>query len=479
VYHPARVSAGGGSTYDLNGIQLLVQTGSWQIDLAERYALAVLGADFNGSAHVAAANYYANTWLRDSYAWGTIPSLRDSSVGAYTSTELEYWLGRQQSFGGWFTAPKSGYFDETPTLISAVLDAYKVTGNLGVVLRSLSEIERGWNWLARGFIKRDAGSAWLIYANVPPHVAADWADQIGRHGYATQLEAEWYWATRSLGIMETLAGHPAKAAYFSSFAAHIRADINRLLWTVGVPSSLHAAPVPAFGHYRSWVAPRDYFELDSNFLCIVYGIADAKQAASIAGFVQQHDGYLLGIGTPGIVPARVLYGDYAPADYAAKHDRVGPGKYQSAYWPTIGSLAAIGLVRTGDVTEARRVLLQLSGAIVRDKDLREWYTDAGVAEGAPAFQWAARMFIVALYEGYLGIDEYAAPRGRAIETGIRVRAPAGAGSSDVAIGGRSVPVVVSGQGPTLHLSVAGQARSGAAVREQLLCAGCSLDAEWL
>ncbi|MGH2410156.1 MAG: hypothetical protein ACRDGS_07270, partial [Chloroflexota bacterium] len=63
---PAR--AGGGAGYGLSAIQPLVLTGNPTLDLAQRYALAVLATDFTGETHVAAAGYYTNPWIRDSFA---------------------------------------------------------------------------------------------------------------------------------------------------------------------------------------------------------------------------------------------------------------------------------------------------------------------------------------------------------------------------------------------------------------------------
>lgn len=471
-------AAGGGSSYDISGIELLVQTGDPQVDLAERYALAVLGANFNGVAHVAATTYYVVPWLRDSFAWGMIPSLRDSSIRSYSSTELEYWLKRQLPFGGWVTASTSGYFDETPILISAVLDMYNITGNIASVRRSLPRLERAWQWLAAGYIRPVHGSSWLIFASVPPHISADWADQIGRTGYTTQVEALWYWATRSLGIMEGLAGRAKQATYYTRFASHIRSDINTILWTNSAPYVLNAPAVGSFGHYRSWLGPRDYFELDSNVLCVVYGIANAAQSRSILQFIHEHDAYLLGLGTATGVPAKVLYGDYSPKDYAAKHGRLGPGQYQNGYWPGLGALVAIGFAQIGDTQEARAILLQLSRATIRDGDVREWYREDGTANGAPAFQWAARMFLVALYEAYLGLDSYTVIRGGTIRTGIQLHAPLGTAAADVAFLGRQIHVSVGGQGSQVRLTVAGQSLTSRLVSGTLLCSGCTLHANW-
>lgn len=470
--------AGGGGNYSLAGINLLVQSGDPTIDQAERYALAVLGQDFDGTTHVAAAGYYTNPWIRDSYAWGMIPARGGSSLGSYATGELAYWLGREQPFGGWLTAPKSGYYDETAILIAAVLDAYRVDGDLGLVARALPKLEHGWRWLEHSYVRPHMGSTALIYANVPPHVAADWADQIGRSGYATQLEALWYWATRCLGLMEGLTDHPRQAQFYLAFAARIRADINRLLWTVSAPTALHAQPVAAFGHYRSWLGPRDYFELDSNALCIIYGIADGARAAGIDQFVVEHAGYLLGLEGGSGVPARVVYGDYDPRDYAAKHGRLAPGRYQSAYWPTVGALVAVALARAGDRTTARAIIERLAAAFVSGGDIREWYGADGAGQGAPAFGWAARMFIIALYAAYLGVSGYDSAPGMAIAAGIQFRAPLGSGDAAVLYHGRQLTVSVSGAGHSVRVLIGGALQRAAVIPGDLLCAHCAVRAEW-
>lgn len=470
--------AGGFGGYGLAGIQVLVETGNPTLDLGQRYALAVLGADFTGTTHVASAPYYDNPWIRDSFAWGMIPSRTGDSLSAYSSTELAFWLGRQQSFGGWLTAPRSGYFDETPILISAALDAYRVSGNLAALRTALPRLERGWRWLDRGFIRPSQGSSVLIYANVPPHTAADWADQVARRGYATQLEALWYWATYSLASIERILHHPTSAAYYANFAARIKSDINRLLWITDAPFVEDAPAVAPFGHYRSWVGPRGYFELDSNFLCIVYGIADSAQATSIDNFVSAHASYLLGLGTGQGVPARVLYGNYDPRDYAGKHERLGPGRYQSAYWPTVGALVALGYARSGRVLEARAILLRLAEAFAAGNDIREWYSVDGVGMGAPAFGWAARMFLVALYAAYLGVGWYDQGSGRPAAPGLILEEPAGAGDADLSYHGREIRLRVGGQGAMVRVAIGPRVARTPIVPGPLLCAGCTVRVAW-
>lgn len=393
---PRTIARAGGGGPDIAGIRVLVPTADPDVDMAQRYALAIVARNFNGETHAASAGYYGNPWIRDSFAWGMVPASTDPSIAAYSRAEIRFWLARQQRFGGWLTARKSGYFDETPILIAAVLDAYRTTGDSTLIRDALPKLERGWRWMAGSYVRRARGSAFLLYANVPPHIASDWVDQIARTGYATQLEALWYHATTSLASLEEVLGRHAISMRFAAFATGIRRDINRLLWTTRAPYAFGAPAVPAFGHYRSWRGPRDYFELDSNALCILYGIANRRQAASIHRFVLEHAGYLLGLDTHTGIPARVLYGDYLPADYASKRNRIGVGRYQSAYWPTVGSLVALALARIGDTDEARLLLVRMARAFESGGDIREWYGLDGVGQGAPHFQWAARMYIIAV-----------------------------------------------------------------------------------
>lgn len=470
--------AGGFGLPGVNGITLLVRTGDPRLDLAERYALAVLGADYTGSAHAAAVNYYGNPWIRDSFAWGTVPSVLGPSLAAYSSSELRYWLARQQPYGGWLTAPKSGYFDETPILISAVLNGYQVTGDLVLMREALPRLERGWNWLWRGFVRPTRGSRYLIWANAPPHVAADWVDQVGRHGYATQLEALWYEATRSLGIMERLTGHDTAAERYAHLAVSIRSDINRLLWTTSSPYVYNAPAVAPFGHYRSWVGGHGYFELDSNMLCVLYGIATPAQSRSITAFVLQHQSRLLGLGQANMVPAKVVYGDYGPSDYALKHERLTNGAYQNGYWPTVGALAAMGFASVGDTAEARSILLALAGSIARAGDLREWFSPRGVGSGAPAFQWSARMFLLALYAAYLGVHLYARDDGSSVASGIALSAPSGAGAGSLTFHGRTVQFSERGTGRRVRLTGTYAPGYGAAIPGTALCAGCAIAVAW-
>ncbi|HVA88641.1 MAG TPA: hypothetical protein VNL71_02255, partial [Chloroflexota bacterium] len=305
-----------------------------------------------------------------------------------------------------------------------------------------------------------------------------WVDQVGRTGYATQLEALWYWGTHSLSVIEGIVHQPTQADYYGSFAVRIKNDINRLLWTTTAPYVLNAPQAPAFGHYRSWLGPRDYFELDSNFLCVLYGIADQSQAGRIEAFVSAHSSYLLGLNGGDGVPARVLYGDYAPEDYAGKHERVGLGRYQSAYWPTVGALVALGYARSGQVGEARAILLRLAEAFTSGGDIREWYGLNGQGSGAPSFGWAARMYLDALYAAYLGVGWYDDQPGTRATPGLALQDPAGSGDATLSYHGRVLQVSVSGQGAAVQTAIGSLTDHTSILPGPQLCAGCTVQVAW-
>ena len=83
-------------------------------------------------------------------------------------------------------------------------------------------------------------------------------------------------------------------------------------------------------------------------------MAAPRQRAGVLNVVAAHGSYLLG--GDGAGPARVLYGDYAPADYGPIHNWMRPGQYQSAYWPSVGGLLAVAAASNDCTTLALTVL---------------------------------------------------------------------------------------------------------------------------
>lgn len=364
--------------------------------------------------HSAGPGYDA-PWIRDSYAWGMIPSDVYPQLAVYTASELRYWMDHQAASGQWVSNAQSGYYDETAILICAALDTYRVTGTKALLAEQLPRLRKGWVWLRSNTTGRE--SSYLLWtpvqapaiANKQLPVSVDWADQVARRNYTGQLNLLWYRATQSMAVIESVLGNTSEATRANEYAKRIKTDFNRLFWTTSSIQTRNAPSVVPFGHYRSWYPDaRDYFELDTNFQAIVYGVADAAQTASILSFVQAHQEYLLGAEDGAPPPAKTVYGDYAPDDYAIVRHKIGDGVYHNAYWMSIGGLAARAYQRDGQATLTRRVLLGLAGAFKVGQPVAsaaEWYYATGQVGGVASYQWSARVFLDALYKAYLGADD--------------------------------------------------------------------------
>jgi len=422
---------------------LPVITGNPALDRAERVALEVLGGNQTEVGH-RAAPFYKGLWIRDSFAWGMVPD-DSGTLSTYAGSELRYWLARQQPDGSWVTFEYSGWYDETPILIAAVLDAYRLTGDIGMVRRALPALRRGWDWLHGRYIDRRHGSSCLLWASVRPqgaHWAADWADQVARPGYNPQLEGLWYRATHAMSALELLAGSQTAAMADAHVASCIARDANTTLWRVDAPAHLDARPLAPFGHYGAVPAGRDYFEVDGNALLVAASVATPSHRASVLGEVAARQRYLLGGDGGG--PARVVYGDYAPEDYGAIHNWMAPGRYQSAYWPSVGGLLAIAAARNDDIATSAAVL---DGLARRGADLStgfyEWYAADGTPGGASLYGWGARMYLLALYRAYLGVDD-SMSIGHPAD--LVLRAAPGPGRGALVRLGRHITIVGHGRG---------------------------------
>ena len=455
---PMRYAAhGAGTTAGAWALPLPVVTGDRALDGAERVALGVLAQDTQAGLHLASPSYNS-PWIRDSFAWGMIPWVGSlgGPLAPYSGSEIDYWLGHQQHDGSWVTNIYSGYYDETPIIIGALADSYALTGDRKALSRRLPAAERAWNTLRREAVQPRHGSPYLVWADLGAHVATDWADQVARVGYATGLEALWYHATRSMALLEAALGRPRTAARYDRFATGIAREINRLLWRTGAPHARDVVAVAAAGHYTAWLGGRDYFEVDSNALCILYGIAPQPRAASIARFLTAHAGYIFGLRSRAALPARTVYGDYEPADYARIHYGMADGVYQNGYWASVGALAAMALARSGDGGLALQVLRRIAAGLLRQGNTYEWYRADGRPSGAAYYQWPARLYLVALYATYLGLsDRWVPTPGRAAPI-----ACLGGGMAEVARAGRRLRIAVW-RGPRRGGGFACQARTGA------------------
>jgi hypothetical protein len=452
---------------------LPIVTGDSLLNHAERAALRVLAADQEGRVH-RAAPFYTRPWLRDSYAWGMVPD-DAGTLSTYARGELRYWLRHQQPFGGWLSFPYSGWYDETAIMIAAVLDAYRLTGDRGMVRRALPALRRGWAWLHGATDPRHDSRCllWVTLRPTGPPWAADWADQVARPGYTPQLEGLWYRATQAMAALEWLAGSRAAAHGYERSAECIAHDVNRLLWSVDAPAHRDARPLPAFGHYRAWPPGRHYFEIDGNALLLASGVAGPRRRADVLNVVAAHSSYLLG--GDGAGPARVLYGDYAPADYGPIHNWMRPGQYQSAYWPSVGGLLAVAAASNDCTTLALTVL---RGLARRNGDagsaFYEWYRGDGRpgSAGHGQYGWGARMYLLALYRAYLGVDD--APSITA-PADLVLRAAPGPARGELVRLGMHITIVGHGAGHVRYARLGRRILRSALIPARLLYNGAVLD----
>jgi hypothetical protein len=456
------------------------------LDEAKNEALSVLRGNLiergGRTLHSAGPGYDA-PWIRDSFAWGMIPSDAYPQLVPYATSELRYWLERQTPAGQWVSNPMSGFYDETAIMLCAAVDAYRVTGDKTLLAESLPRLRKGWAWL-RGN-PRGRESTYLLWTPVQTTAAlwkqlpisVDWVDQVARANYAGQLNLLWYRATQCMAIEEAIVGSQHEAERYMATARQIKADFNRLFWSQATVSGRNAAPAPAFGHYRSWYpASRDYFELDTNFEAILYGVADVAQRRSILSFVEAHAEYLLGSPNGGPPPAKTVYGDYAPADYAVIRNKLGDGMYHNAYWPSIGSLAARAFAQAGQPAMTWRTLAGLARAFPSGQGSAsgaEWYRAVGTTGGVPEYQWSARLYLDALFRAYLGVDDdWANPRAE----NLSVRPLFGGASGKIRHAGKTLSIRTHGEGNYRYAVVDGHiAVNSNIIAEALLHDGATLD----
>lgn len=406
----------------------LIQTGDKIINDAIPLALSVLRKNYNGQYFIAGSGH-PDTWLRDNLDFGLVPNLNDSVLAAYINS-IGFWASVQERGfpiipgssamngdakydslepGQISTSVASGYYDESLIFISAVLEAYQISGD-EKLLSYLKNCRDAWSFAKRYVLPKE----YLIYAK--PYIASDWADQIKREGYALNIETLWYKATKDLAQLEHLAGNANKAEFYKNYAEGIKREINSKLYRVSIPRQIKAPYeiTNPFGHYIAWTVKKedksnyeaDYFELDGNLRAILFGIADNDQTQQIMDFVNDPKNFEYLMGKPKSLPpaTKVLFGNYDPADYAFLHSQIGDGLYHNQYWINVGAIAAEVYSKLGNVEKAKYILQNMSTAFNSEIGVSEWYRDDGTPAGSQWYQWPARAFLVSLFRGWAGIN---------------------------------------------------------------------------
>jgi hypothetical protein len=88
------------------------------------------------------------------------------------------------------------------------------------------------------------------------------------------------------------------------------------------------------------------------------------------------------------------------------------------------------------------ILHRMAAIYVANNGVSEWYSGDGTPSGAANYQWPARMYILALYDAYLGLDESWQEAENAGKTTATVPC-IGAGSAQLSLLGQALQVTVS------------------------------------
>ncbi|MFT4308066.1 MAG: hypothetical protein ACMXYM_01725 [Candidatus Woesearchaeota archaeon] len=210
---------------------------------------------------------------------------------------------------------------------------------------------------------------------------ADWCDSVKRRGYVTYTNALYYAALR---VMSLLAPDDRRDSYAQK-AVEVRALINERLWIRS--------------HYAEYYEDErfDQFSVESNFLCVLFGIADERQTRLIFASFDRHPELLEYIG-------RRVAQRYPPSEVSLRLRLVGMRDYHDRMqwiWTTglvlLADRQCNGSSRTPAIIERLERLLEGS----------EWVSEV-YADNKPfktllykseePFAWSAGMLIAGLTE---------------------------------------------------------------------------------
>ncbi|MBI5692251.1 MAG: hypothetical protein HZC55_19380 [Verrucomicrobia bacterium] len=261
-------------------------------------------------------------------------------------------------------------------------------------------------------------------------------------------------AYQTMARMERALGRDGSPAW-DKRAARLKDAINRQLWN------------EAAGNYRFFVDPEGPCELQEGLgaaYAILFGIADARQAASV--FARQH-----------VTPAGLPCG-WPNLPRYERPDGQSFGRHIGTVWPQIQGFWAEAAARHGRVDLLQHELFTLARHAVRDLQFAELYhpltgeSYGGLQEGPsgegiilwesqPRQSWAATAFVRMVLHGVVGL--------RVEEDGLRFAPCVPPGLGRILVRGlryreRDLSIEIDGQGTRLAQGrVDGRAPSGAFV----------------
>jgi hypothetical protein len=172
---------------------------------------------------------------------------------------------------GFYEAQWGYLFDSNPDFVINVADLYNQCGDLDWVRGQKTACEKALDYL----LKRDTNGNHLVEMMTADHTdrkGSDWIDIIWASFENAFVNAELYHALMLWSDIEKQLGDPAKAGYYSSFAAGLKASFNQStarggFWDENNQWYIHWLDRDQSVHGNNLVVP-------VNFMAIAYGLCD-------------------------------------------------------------------------------------------------------------------------------------------------------------------------------------------------------------
>ncbi len=289
-----------------------------------------------------------------------------------------------------------------------------VTGDEERLRPRLPALARAYRWLRY----QDSNGCGLLEV----HEAKDWADLFANRYNSLAPNVLWYAATRALArIVERCPTDELEdAGTLDARADGIRYRLNTLLW-VGPESSrdlewvernrrewlypIRATEVllQSRPYYLPYVAFRDWadrFDTFGNLLAVLFGVADARQAALILDHlaaVGADDPWPVVAVDPVIRPGEPDWREY----YRIRNLNQPHQYHNGGAWPFLGGFYVAALVQAGRHDDAARQLERLAAMNERSADggrwgFHEWFHGrSGNPMGFRGQSWSMAMYLYA------------------------------------------------------------------------------------
>jgi sucrose-6-phosphatase len=297
-------------------------------------------------------------------------------------------------------------------VIIAIYNFVNATGEIGLVERYRTQLQRAMMWLTA----QDSNSDGLL--EIPE--AGDWTDLFGNSYNVLYDETLWYRANVCYGkLLELLREHELAAEYFRA-SQRTRAEILKTFWPETKVDPSKTPPTFAdqqfsLGDARYLIARVSPFgfswrcDVWGNILAFLFNIIDITRARTAFEF-------MWGVGVNQPYPVKNLYpsvimGDPEWRSYFAVNLLNLPGHYHNGgIWPHIGGMWVRFIHRLGMRELACRELVRLAelckAGARSEWEFNEWaHAQTGRPMGKRFQAWSAAAYLRACHELEMVVDE--------------------------------------------------------------------------